>query len=96
MRLHNERSVVTGFDIGSNVIVKFDKYGERVMRKGFGVSFLKREKKREKNIFIFFTRNLLATIETCMTVPRNLRILIYDTERKKNWIFCTDRRDYCV
>lgn len=50
MRLHNERSVVTGFDIGSNVIVKFDKYGERVMRKGFGVPFLKREKK----ISLFF------------------------------------------
>lgn len=49
MRLHNERSVVTGFDISSNVIVEFDKYRERVMRKALGVLFfLKREREREK------------------------------------------------
>lgn len=56
MRLHNERSAVTGSDISSNVIVEVDKYGERVMRKGLAASSPKkgRRKRRRKNILVSF------------------------------------------
>lgn len=56
MRLHNERSAVTGSDISSNVIVEVDKYGERLMRKGLAASSPKkrRRKRRRKNILVSF------------------------------------------
>lgn len=45
--MHNERNAITGSDISSNVIVQVDKYGERVMRKGFGASSLKKRRKKK-------------------------------------------------
>lgn len=77
MRLHNERSAVTGSDINSNVIVEVDKYGERVMRKGFGASSLKKsrkERQKRKYLCFLYSRNLFPILKLSHAILEEKKI----------------------